>query len=170
MGMGRILALDHGTKRIGVALSDELGMTAQPLETYERRSLQADVAHIKDLVDRHEVQKIVMGLPIHMNGDIGSQGGGVLPFRDVLQAEVSVPVVLWDERLTTQAAEQMLIQADMSRRKRKGVIDRIAAAILLRSYLDQMTSDEGTTSGEGVLSHEGMAQSEGEGKANTTAS
>lgn len=136
----RILALDPGTKRIGVALSDELGWTAQPLETFERKSLNVDVAHINELVRRHEVREIVIGMPIQLNGRMGPAAQSVQQFLEALQAAVGVPVVAWDERLTTKAAEQMLIEADVSRKKRKGAVDRVAAALLLKSYLEHLSS------------------------------
>ena len=136
----RILALDPGTKRIGVALSDELGWTAQPLETFERKFLAADVAHIKELVHRHEVREIVIGMPVQLSGRMGPAAQSVQQFLEAVQAGVGVPVVPWDERLTTKAAEQMLIEADVSRKKRKGVVDRVAAALLLKSYLEHLAS------------------------------
>lgn len=136
----RILALDPGTKRVGVALSDELGWTAQPLETFERKSLAADLAHIKELVHRHEVREIVIGMPVRMDGRVGPAAQAVQQFLDAVQAAVGIPVTPWDERLTTKAAEQMLIEADVSRKKRKGAVDRVAAALLLKSYLDHLSS------------------------------
>jgi len=140
MAPTRILALDPGTKRIGVALSDELGWTAQPLETFERKSLNVDVAHINELVRRHEVREIVVGMPIQLNGRVGPAAQSAQQFMEALQAAVGIPVVAWDERLTTKAAEQMLIEADVSRKKRKGVVDRVAAALLLKSYLEHLSS------------------------------
>lgn len=136
----RILALDYGTKRIGVALSDELGWTAQPLETYRRRTLDADLAHIVTLVREHEAGEVVLGLPIRTTGELGPEAAAVEEFRRRLQALLSVPVVTWDERHTTQTAEALLIEADMSRAKRKQVVDRVAAAILLQSYLASQTT------------------------------
>lgn len=140
MAATRILALDPGTKRIGVALSDELGWTAQPLETFERKFLEADIAHIKELILRHEVREVVVGMPVQMNGRVGPAALSAQQFVDALQAAVGVPVVVWDERLTTKAAEQMLIEADVSRKKRKGAVDRVAAALLLKSYLEHLSS------------------------------
>lgn len=140
MAATRILALDPGTKRIGVALSDELGWTAQPLETFERKSLDADIAHIKELVRRHEVREIVVGMPVHLSGRVGPAAQSAQQFLEALQAAVGIPVLAWDERLTTKAAEQMLIEADVSRKKRKGVVDRVAAALLLKSYLEYLSS------------------------------
>lgn len=131
----RILALDYGTKRIGVALSDELGWTAQPLETFERRTLDRDIAHIAALVGSHSVERVVLGLPLQLDGREGPAVQAMRAFVVKLEAGVPVPVVLWDERMTTKAAEDLLIAADVSRKKRKGAIDRIAAAILLQSYL-----------------------------------
>jgi putative Holliday junction resolvase len=136
----RILALDPGTKRIGVALSDELGWTAQPLETFERKSLGVDIAHIKDLVSRHEVREIVVGMPVRLDGRMGPAAQSAQQFLDAVQTGVGIPVVAWDERLTTKAAEQMLIEADVSRKKRKGVVDRVAAALLLKSYLEHLSA------------------------------
>jgi putative Holliday junction resolvase len=132
----RILALDHGSKRIGVALSDELGWTAQPLETFERRSLDRDIAHIQDLVRTHEVGQVLLGLPLRLSGEEGPAVQAVRRFVDRLAEALPVPVVTWDERMTTKAAEELLIAADVSRKKRKGAVDRVAAAILLQSYLE----------------------------------
>lgn len=143
----RILALDPGTKRIGVALSDELGWTAQPLETYERRSIAADVAHIRRLVDEHQVSRIVMGFPVRLDGTLGPAALQVQEFIRQLEPAVPVPIVTWDERMTTKAAEEVLIQANMSRNKRKGTVDRVAAAILLQSYLASL-SEAGPAAGQ----------------------
>jgi len=131
----RVLALDYGTKRIGVALSDELGWTAQPLETLNRRSLDRDIAHIASLVGTHEVRQVLLGFPIQLDGREGPAVQAMREFHARLEQGVPVPVILWDERLTTKSAEDLLIAADVSRKKRKGVVDRIAASILLQSYL-----------------------------------
>ncbi|NGZ10901.1 MAG: Holliday junction resolvase RuvX [Nitrospira sp. LK70] len=133
---GRILALDYGTKRIGIALSDELGWTAQPLETFERKTLDRDVAHVAALVETHAVERVVLGLPLQLDGREGPAVHAMGEFVAKLEAGLSVPVIRWDERMTTKAAETLLIAADVSRKKRKGIVDRIAAAILLRSYLE----------------------------------
>lgn len=131
----RVLALDYGTVRIGVALSDELGWTAQPLETLTRRTLDRDIAHIAALVATYEVKQVLLGFPLQLDGREGPAIQAMREFQARLEAGVSVPVILWDERLTTKSAEDLLIAADVSRKKRKGVIDRIAASILLQSYL-----------------------------------
>jgi putative Holliday junction resolvase len=135
MSGSRILALDYGTKRIGVALSDELGWTAQPLETFERRTLDRDVAHIASLVHAHAVGEVVLGFPLQLDGREGPAIQAMRNFAVHLEQGLPVPLVLWDERLTTKAAEDLLIAADVSRKKRKGAVDRVAAAILLQSYL-----------------------------------
>lgn len=136
---GRILALDYGTKRIGVALSDELGWTAQPLETFERRTLDRDLAHIAELVVLHEVERVVLGVPLQLDGREGPAVRAMREFAEKLEAGISVPLILWDERMTTKAAEDLLIAADVSRKKRKGAVDRIAAALLLQSFLAAQT-------------------------------
>jgi putative Holliday junction resolvase len=144
----RILALDHGTKRIGVALSDELGWTAQPLETFERRTLDRDIAHIQDLVRTHDVGQVLLGLPLRLNGEEGPAVQAVHEFVARLGEALPVPIVTWDERMTTKAAEELLIAADVSRKKRKGIVDRVAAAILLQSYLEaQASATAGPASG-----------------------
>lgn len=154
---GRILALDYGTKRIGVALSDELGWTAQPLETFERRTLDRDVVHIAALVESHSVERVVLGLPLQLDGREGPAVRAMREFTDKLEASLSVPVVLWDERMTTKAAEELLIAADVSRKKRKGIVDRIAAAILLRSYLEAQDQVSAQSVG-GKLAEEGLEE------------
>jgi putative Holliday junction resolvase len=131
----RILAIDHGSKRFGFALSDELGWTAQPLETFHRRNPDADISHIQDLVREHEVGQVLVGMPFRLDGEIGPAAKVVQAFVQALEPALSVPVITWDERMTTCAAEDLLIAADVGRRKRKGIVDRIAAAILLQSYL-----------------------------------
>jgi putative pre-16S rRNA nuclease len=135
MSGSRILALDYGTKRIGVALSDELGWTAQPLETFERRTLDRDVAHVASLVQTYAVREVVLGFPLQLDGREGPAIQAMRHFAAQLEQGLPVPLVLWDERLTTKAAEDLLIAADVSRKKRKGAVDRVAAAILLQSYL-----------------------------------
>jgi len=134
------MALDPGTKRIGVALSDEMRWTAQPLETFERRSLEADLAHIKALVERHHVGLVVVGLPIRLSGEMGPEAASAQALVTALEQRLSVPVVAWDERLTTKAAEDLLIEANVSRKKRKRAVDRVAAALILKSYLESLSS------------------------------
>jgi len=155
---GRILALDYGTKRIGVALSDELGWTAQPLETFERRTLDRDVAHIAELIASHEVERVVLGFPLQLDGREGPAVHAMREFSEKLEAGVSVPLILWDERMTTKAAEDLLIAADVSRKKRKGAVDRIAAALLLQSYLAAQTpsSHQDSSAGSDTVPEEDL--------------
>jgi putative Holliday junction resolvase len=138
----RILALDPGTKRIGVAVSDEMGWIAQPLETFERRSIAADLAHIQQLVHQHEVDRVIMGMPFRLDGSVGPAAAQVEQFKAMLEGALTVPIISWDERLTSKSAEAMLIEANVSRKKRKGAVDRVAAAILLQSYLESLAVEK----------------------------
>jgi putative Holliday junction resolvase len=153
MAAKRVLALDPGTKRIGVALSDELRWTAQPLETFERRSMEADIRHIRELVERHDVSEVLIGLPIRMDGSIGPEAASVQQLQRTLEEQLAVPVIAWDERLTSRSAEQFLIEANVSRKKRRGAVDRVAAALLLQSYLQQ-TAREAETDAAGRRSRD----------------
>lgn len=137
MMAGRIMALDPGEKRLGVAMSDEMGLIAQPLETHSCSSPEEVVAHVRDLVVEHGVREVVVGLPIRLSGEPGRAAERVRGFIERLEQHLDVPVVAWDERLTSKAAERMLIQANVRRSKRKGAVDRVAAAMLLQSYLDR---------------------------------
>lgn len=132
---GRILALDVGTKRIGVAMSDELGWTAQPLTVIERKNDKQALQLIKEIVVKNKVGKIVVGLPITLRGEIGKSAHMVLAFVEKLKEHLSIPITTWDESFSTAQAEDVLIQADLSRLKRKKVIDKIAAALILDSFL-----------------------------------
>jgi putative Holliday junction resolvase len=132
----RLLGLDVGDRRIGLALSDETETLASGLPTFERIGPRKDVRTLVELVRRHEVGEVVVGLPIRLDGTIGPQAEKVQAFADELKAAVKVPLVTWDERFTTTIAEQSLIEADVSRRKRKGLVDQVAAVLILQSYLD----------------------------------
>ena len=132
----RAMGLDVGDKTIGVAVSDLLGLTAQGLETIRRTNKKADYARIGELIKEKDVSKIIVGLPKNMNGTIGPQGEKVLEFVEGLKNRFKVEIILWDERLTTVAAERSLIEADMRREKRKTVIDMVAATYILQGYLD----------------------------------
>ncbi|ARU63554.1 Holliday junction resolvase RuvX [Tumebacillus avium] len=137
MNLTRTLGIDYGDVRIGIAVSDAMGWTAQGVETITRKSEEADLARIGELIKQYDVDTIVLGYPKNMNGTIGPRGELSEQFAEILKAKFSLPVVLWDERLSTMAAERMLISADVSRKKRKGVVDKMAAAIFLQSYLDR---------------------------------
>jgi len=132
----RILGLDMGEKRIGLAVSDPLGITAQGLEVWSRRNRQADLDHLLQVAREYQVQQIVVGLPRHMDGRPGDAAAGIMEFAGALAEALGVEVIPWDERLTTAAAERVLIQADLSRRRRRQVVDQVAAVLILQSYLD----------------------------------
>lgn len=134
------MGIDFGDRRIGIAVSDLLGWTAQGVETIVRRAgLEKDLDKIKALAQKYEVEKIVVGLPRNMDGTTGAQGEKTLMFADKVHRHLGLPVETWDERLSTVAAERLLINADVSRAKRRKVIDKMAAAIILQGYLDAHT-------------------------------
>lgn len=132
----RVMGLDLGDRTIGVAVSDPFGWTAQGIDTIKRTDLEEDLRKISELISRYEIEKIVIGFPKNMNGTIGPRGEKALEFASLLKEKTLLDVVLWDERLTTVAAQKMLIEADVSRRKRKRVIDKLAATYILQGYLD----------------------------------
>ena len=132
----RIMGLDVGTKRIGVALSDELFITAQGFATIERKTIESDLEEIKRAAKENSVEEIVVGLPISMNGSYSAQTKEVVKFTEDLSKSTDIPVVTWDERLTTVQAERTLLEADISRSKRRGAVDKLAAQLILQSYLD----------------------------------
>lgn len=135
----RIMALDYGSKTIGVAISDALHITAQGIETIQINEAIKDfkIKRIKELVEEYDVDKIIVGLPKNMNNSIGFRGEATLEFVEVLKNKLkNIEVILQDERLTTMGAERILIEADVSRKKRKKVIDKMAAVLILQTYLD----------------------------------
>ncbi len=134
----RIMALDVGSKRIGVALSDPLKITAQGLQTFQRTTLEEDIKGLWKLIDEHEVSQLVVGLPKNMDGSLGFKAEEVQQFIADLTAEREMQVIWIDERLTTVSAERVLLEADVSRAKRKKVIDKMAAVVILQSYLDRL--------------------------------
>ena len=138
----RILGLDIGTKRIGIAISDELGWTAQGIKTLHRGNGESDLGKIRDIVREYWVEKIVVGLPRNMNGSLGPQAEMALGFVQELREILGVPIITWDERLSTVEATKILIRADLSRKKRKRKIDMTAAILILQSYLDSLARKE----------------------------
>lgn len=136
--MGRILGLDVGDVRIGAAISDLLMITAQGIETYTRKDTEADLEHFCALMDERDVETIVCGLPKNMNGTIGEQAEKVQDFAEKLKQASGRKLVYWDERLTTKSAHRTLLEADMSRKKRKAVVDKIAAVYILQGYMDSL--------------------------------
>ncbi len=136
----RIMGLDYGSKTIGVAVSDLLGMTAQGVETININEQVKDfkIKRIKELVNEYNIGKIVVGLPKNMDNSIGFRGKATLYFVEVLKKKIkTVEVILQDERLTTIGAERVLLEANVSRKKRKDVIDKMAAVLILQTYLDK---------------------------------
>jgi putative Holliday junction resolvase len=131
------LGIDFGTRRIGVAVSDELGLTAQPLSSLEPASEQEALSILQGLIDQYGVREVVVGLPKNMNGSLGPAAEAALAFARRLEESVPVKVTMWDERLTSRAAERVLIEADLSRAKRKGRVDQMAAALILQGFLDR---------------------------------
>lgn len=132
----RIIALDHGTRRIGVATSDELQIIASPLEYIPAEPFEAVVARLLVLIREKEVELILIGMPRNMDGTYGPAAQKVKEFIAALQPQVSIPIKTWDERLTSAQANRILLQANVRRDKRKQNVDKMAAAILLQSYLD----------------------------------
>ena len=135
--MERIMGLDVGDKTIGVAISDPLMLTAQGLKTIRRESIKKDINEIKTIIEEYNINKIIIGFPKNMNNTIGPQGKKVLDFVEKLKNRVDVEITLEDERLSTVAAERILIDGDVSRKKRKNVIDTVAATYILQTYLDR---------------------------------
>jgi putative Holliday junction resolvase len=136
---GRILALDFGKRRIGLAISDELGITAQGLETLQRTRVREDVAALEALVRERGVGLILMGMPLHMSGDEGRQAAAVREFGERLERQTGVPVAYRDERWTSVQANRVLRESGVSIEKRARAVDRLSAVILLESYLDSLS-------------------------------
>jgi putative Holliday junction resolvase len=132
----RILGLDFGTKRIGVALSDELFITAQGADTIYRQEIGRDLEAINKIISSNDVTEVVIGLPLNMDGSYSQKTKEVIQFADSLSKAITVPIKTWDERLTTVQAERVLLEADVSRAKRRKVTDKLAAQMILQSYLD----------------------------------
>lgn len=132
----RTMGLDYGDKTIGVAVSDELGWTAQSVETIRRTTRENDMNRLRQLVREYDVSAVVVGLPKNMNNTIGPRGEICIAFANDVQETLQLPVHLWDERLTTASAQRTLLEADVSRKKRKAVIDKMAAALILQGYMD----------------------------------
>ncbi len=130
------MALDVGKKRIGLAVSDEMGWTAQGLETFQRTRIREDLAKLKELADHWSVHTLLVGRPLHMSGEASRQSEYTREFAERLKEHLSLPVVFWDERLTSVEAERVLRESGASLEKRKKAVDRLAAVLLLESYLE----------------------------------
>lgn len=137
----RVMGLDYGSKTVGVAVSDMLGITAQGVETIERKEenkLRQTLARIEVLVQEYEVEKIVLGFPKNMNNTIGERAQKSLEFKEKLERRTGLPVIMWDERLTTVEAERTLMESGVRREDRKKYVDKIAAVFILQGYLDSL--------------------------------
>jgi putative Holliday junction resolvase len=137
---GRILALDVGSKTIGLAVSDALGITAQGLETIRRRNKRFDLAALHSVIRRHGVTELVVGLPLRLSGKPGTQAEKVSAFAAELREKFKIPVRLWDERLTSAEANRILKESEISIRKRAGAVDRLAAVLILQNYMENRLS------------------------------
>ncbi|MBO5772742.1 MAG: Holliday junction resolvase RuvX [Clostridia bacterium] len=135
--MGRILCLDVGDVRIGLAMSDIMKIIANPLETLKRKNSQADFDYILNICKQNDVELIISGLPLSMNGQENVQTQKIREFIEVLQSQTNIPIKFVDERLTTVSAQRVLIESGMRRENRKNVVDKVAAAIILQGYLDR---------------------------------
>jgi putative holliday junction resolvase len=136
MATGRVMGLDVGKVRVGVALSDPLGYTAQPLLTLWRKNRSDDLRSLLRLIRKHEVVEIVVGNPLHLSGDVSPWAVKVQQFADEVRRRTELPVHLWDERLSTRAAHEILNEAGHDRRDRKYVIDQVAAVVILRGWME----------------------------------
>ena len=134
----RIMSLDVGSRTIGIACSDALLMTAQGIETIRRTSLEKDFNRLQELISEYEVHELVVGMPKNMNGTKGERAEKTEEFVAKRKEVIDLPVTYWDERLSTVMAERQLIAADVSRKKRKSVIDKMAAVVILQGYLDRL--------------------------------
>ena len=133
----RVLALDVGTRRIGLAVTDELGITAQPLETLVRENKRKDLAVLKELAEKLHITDIVIGMPLRMSGERGTQAEKIEAFADELRKHCAQPIHFYDERLTSAEANRMLNEAGMTRMDRKGVVDQMAAVMILQGWMQR---------------------------------
>lgn len=136
----RILGLDIGDRTVGVAVSDPLGFTAQGITTIRRKSLEKDMEELVKICNEYNVETIVSGLPKNMNGTLGPQSEKVMEFCEEIKKHIDIPIKMWDERLTTVAANRAMLEADLSRAKRKSLVDKIAATYILQGYLDSLSA------------------------------
>ena len=146
----RILGLDYGSKTVGVAVCDPLGITAQMVETIVREredKLRRTLARIQAVVEEYKIERIVLGYPKNMNNTLGERAARTEEFKAALERRTGIPVILWDERLSTAAAERVLIERGVRREHRKETVDQIAAALILQGYLDSLSVRNGNENG-----------------------
>ena len=147
----RLMGLDYGSKTVGVAVSDPLGLTAQGVETVWRKQenkLRQTMARIEELISEYQVERIVLGYPKNMNNTVGEREVKSLEFKEKLQKRTGLPVVMWDERLTTAEAERTLMETGVRRENRKQFLDQMAAVLILQGYLDRMNMNKDENNGE----------------------
>ena len=132
---GRTISLDIGTKTIGIAVSDELGITANGVCTIHRENEKKDLAQLRDIIERYSPREILVGIPYNQDGSLGNRAKGIKRFSERIQNSLGLPVRYWDESFSTKTAEKTLIDAGMGRKKRKTVIDKMAATVILEEYL-----------------------------------
>lgn len=144
----RSMGLDYGDKTIGIAISDIMGWTAQSKAVIRRNNLRDDFAKLKEYIVEYNVEEIIVGLPINMDGTAGNRVDKTEQFVNFLKKRINIPIILWDERLSTKQAESILLEANLSRKKRKKVIDQLAASIILQNYLDTKENKEGESNGK----------------------
>lgn len=154
----RIMGLDFGSKTVGVAVSDPLGLTAQGVEIIRRKSenkLRQTLARIEELAAQYQVESFVLGLPKHMNNDIGERAEKSLEFQEMLKRRTGLPVVMWDERLTTVEADRTMMEAGIRRENRKEYVDMLAAVFILQGYLDYLAMKDPEVKNTAEAGHEG---------------
>ena len=147
----RIMGLDYGSKTVGVAISDPLEITAQGVEIIRRKDenkLRKTYARIEELIQQYDVKEIVVGLPKNMNNTVGERAVKSLEFKEKLEKRTGLPVVMWDERLTTAEAERTLMETGVRRENRKQFLDQMAAVLILQGYLDRMNMNKDENNGE----------------------
>ncbi len=139
---GKLIGLDLGTKTIGVAISDSMRFSATPLETIKRKKFTLDSQRIIELINEYEIKAIILGLPLNMDGTFGSRAQSTISFKHNLSNKISIPIALWDERLSTSAVNNILLEADISRAKRTKLVDKLAATYILQGALDMLRSSK----------------------------
>ena len=139
----KIMALDVGNKRIGVALSDELQILAQPLYTIHRKGIERDIEEIVKMINDNNVEEVIVGLPKNMDGTTGFQGEKTIKFAEVLRQSTDRPLIMWDERMTTISARRIMIENDVKQKDKKNLVDTIAAVVILETYLSRKNMERG---------------------------
>ena len=137
------MALDVGNKRIGVALSDELQILAQPLYTIHRKGIERDIEEIVKIITDNNVEEVIVGLPKNMDGTTGFQGEKTIKFAEVLRQSTNRPLIMWDERMTTISARRIMIENDVKQKDKKNLVDTIAAVVILETYLSRKNMERG---------------------------